>query len=204
MGDTNKVKALQEGKNAFLSGEPETAARYFRAAATADPRNPDAWRFLGFALNAGQNPAEAVPAFERATRLDEKDAEAPFGLALALVALGDRARALQAFETVHRLRPDHPALLAPFLQTLLAHARHQIDTANVEWAKRHIERALEIAPRNPEALVLLIEYACKIDDHNLAVRTITELEKVKPDYPGLPQMKQDFGLLKEKERGWLY
>ncbi len=204
MGDTNAQRALEEGKKAYLKGEPLTAAQYFRAAVTADPRDVSGWRYLGFALNAGNKPNEAVPALERAINLNNRDADAHFGLALALVAMGDHARALKEFEKTYSCKPDHPALMKPFLALLVNHAKHQIATANIEWAKRHLERALELDPHNPEALITMVDYACKIDDHNLAVRTITELEKVKPDFPGLPQMKEDFGMLKTQERGWLY
>ena len=204
MGDTNLNRVLEQGKNLFVSGKPLEAARVFRAAATAEPEDVASWRYLGFALNAGQKPTEAQQAFEKAISLVDQDAEAHFGLGLALLAMGQKARAIDEFEKVHQLKANQPALMKPFLATLVDHAQELIDQANVEWAKRHLDRALELDKTHPETIVTYINYACKTDDHNLAVRMINHLEDVKPDYPELMKLKDDFGMLKEKERGWLY
>lgn len=204
MGDTNVSRALEEGKKSFTAGKPLEAAKFFRAAVTAEPDYEPGWRYLGFALNAGQKPNEAVNALEKALDLNEQDAEAHFGLALALMAMNNNPRAIEQFEKVHQLRPDHPALMKPFIGTLVRHARAQIALANVEWAKKYVERAFELDEKCPEVITTYIEYACKIDNHNLAVEMIKHLEEVKPDYPELMKLKDDFGMLKERERGWLY
>lgn len=204
MGDTNAQRALEEGKKAFCQGEPGSAAKYFRAAVTAEPSLEPGWRYLGFALNADHRPSEAVPAFEKSLALDYQDAEAHFGLVLALAQMGNDSRALAECEKVYNLQPDHRALHNMWIGLLLKHTKDLMAQGNLEWAKKYLDRAMEIDKSVPEIAVTYIEYACKTDDHHLAVHMINHLEEIKPDYPDLMRMKDEFGMLKERERGWLY
>ena len=204
MGETNTHKVIEEGRAAFTHGEPLKAAQYFRAAVTAEPGYVPGWRYLGFALNAGQKPDEAVTSFEKAVRLDSSDSESHFGMALALTAMNQLSRAITEFERAYHLHPDHPSLMKPFITVLLKHAKTLSSLGNVEWAKKYLDRAYELEPENGDVLVAMVDYACILDNHDLAVRMIEELEEAKPDYPGLQRLKDDFGLRKQKERGWLY
>lgn len=204
MGETNERRALEEGKRAFLSHDYMEAAKYFRAATLAEPTDADAWRFLGFSLNAGGSAGEAVAAFEKSLGLEPGCMETVFGLGLAFLASGDDQGAIREFEKVFSVDPGHRALKETLVATLVRHGRDLMGVGNVEWAGRHLSRAYEINDECPEVILALRDYYCLLDDHDRAVKMVMRLEEVKPDYPNLMQMKEDFGLLKERERGWLY
>ncbi len=204
MGETNEQKVLDEGKRAFCEQRFQDAAQLFRAVTKADPTNGKAWQFLGFSLNANQMPDEALPAFLKADQLLPDDVETQMGIALVYLAKGDLATAIKYFEITFKLDPDHHDLAKTLKGTLVQHVYQLLEIGNVEWAKAYVDRAYEIDKTCPEVIIARRDYYCKIDDHANAVAMIEELEEVKPDYPGLIQMKEDFGMLRQKTRGWLY
>lgn len=204
MGDTNENRAINNGKVAFCEGRFQDAINQFRSITLAEPENADAWQFLGFALNANQQPDLALSAFQKAKKLDPNNAETHMGIGLAYLAGENLTSAIRHFEETFKLDPDHHMLKDTLIASLIRHTNELLEEGNVEWAKAYIDRAYHLDKLHPEVLVTRRDYFCKIDDHQGAVQMIEELEEAKPDYPGLIQMKDDFGLLKQKERGWLY
>jgi tetratricopeptide (TPR) repeat protein len=84
----------------------EELADLLRENVQLDPRSADAWLRLGLTLLfALGEPAEAIGAFEEATRLAPSDASARLGLGLALHAGGRPEEAVTALEEALRLDP---------------------------------------------------------------------------------------------------
>lgn len=204
MGETDLNRALEQGKSAFCGGRYDEAVATFRAVVKAEPTWEEGWRYLGFCLNASGKFMEAVGAFDRAVELDGEDVESYLGLGFAYCGMKNFILGIKNYEKVLARQPDHPGLSEPYKAALLVHSRNELDLGNVEWAERHIGKAMEVFPDCPEVVLEKIHHLEVLRELEQCAEMVHYLEKIKPDHPGLFDLKERYGLLKEKERGWLY
>ena len=158
--------------------------RALRGQVIAHPESAEAWGRLGmnFAVHALTN--EAVICYRQAARLDPTEFRWPYYCAIVLQEMGFLKEALQWFEDGRALRPGYVPLQLRYGQALFdagrlndasqaftraimadpprVHgyfglARISIFQDNVEEARRHILRALELAPEQREGHGLMAE-----------------------------------------------
>ncbi len=126
----------------------EEAEEHLRRAVRIDPRNVTAHQNLGEALRKQERYAEAVESYRTVLEIDEGFALAYAGMGTAL--FGDRryAESVAAMTRALALAPELPTARA--LHVHMGRAEREL--GRPEEAAAHFERALEIAPDNPEPL----------------------------------------------------
>jgi tetratricopeptide (TPR) repeat protein len=108
----------------------------------AFPKSANAWKFRGYAFNAGERREEAVSALRKAVALDSSDYFSWFELGSTLERLKRIDESADAFRAVLRVRPgDAPA--SNYLGYMWADADMMLDSA-----KLLIENALKKEPKN--------------------------------------------------------
>jgi tetratricopeptide (TPR) repeat protein len=90
-------------------GDPEATAHIAQALAATerDPRNPDIWVHLGNLYFDSHNPAQAIPAYEKALELRPGDPNVMTDLGIMYRAVENFPRALELFSASMSLAPDH-------------------------------------------------------------------------------------------------
>jgi protein O-GlcNAc transferase len=99
-------KVLSAGHLFLERGQLSSARNKFREAVKLAPQDPRGHFFLGAALLAQNNAAEALPALRDADRLAPDNVDVVSNLGLALSGVGDKAAARTAMERAVALRPD--------------------------------------------------------------------------------------------------
>ena len=91
-------------------GEWQLAAEAFRQATLANPDYPEAWAFLGEALQQTGEPGRE--ALENALRLDPASLTGNLLYGIYLKRSDDYERALAFLQVANDVDPDNPAILA--------------------------------------------------------------------------------------------
>ncbi len=133
---------VMAGYQAFMAGDEAAAARYYRQAVQADPRNQDA--LLGVAAVAARQGRtdEATAQYMRVLELDPKNLAAQTGL-VALVGQSDPAASESRLKS---LLAQHPE--TAFLHAALAN--HYADQGQWAAAQQSYFQAYRYDARNPE------------------------------------------------------
>lgn len=195
---------LNQAKIAYLKGQFEEAVPLFQKLVSAANPNPEAFRGLGFSLHAIGKPSEAAKVFDRGLQLSRDDAELHFGKAVALQSIGESLKAIHEFELVLKLNPNHTTA-KKYLQTALAqHTKELFAQGNFIWAEEMINRQLENDPKCADALALSIEFDVQMSNYEAAKHNFRILSESKPDHPAINDLAMKLGLVKHRERGWLY
>jgi tetratricopeptide (TPR) repeat protein len=117
-----------------------------RMACELQPQNEQAWMVLGdaYAHQATQDFPRAAEAYQKALDLDPKDREAGLGLARALNYMKEVDQAIGVMESVLRHHPDDVLAMVKLAESYYA-------VRKLDRAEELIDRALGLAPENPEA-----------------------------------------------------
>ncbi len=164
--------ALQQAFAALQAGDLATTLLAARQVLQAEPGNPDAWTLLGLALQAQQEYAEAVQAFETLTRISPLESSHWMNLGTALRQARELPRALHAYATA-AARGAHGADFQ-FNVGLLHQERGDYDNA-----LRLLAEAKEAAPRDAQ---IALQYAqccyelLRIDDALQAIEGWEQFE----------------------------
>jgi hypothetical protein len=67
-----------------------------------------------------------------------------------------------------------------------------------------IEDQLALNEHAPDALAQMIQLKNRLSEYDEAKRLFRLLNETKPDYPGIYDLAKMLGLVKHRERGWLY
>src|SRR6185295_15144067 len=94
------------GWDAIAAGQGAAAAKAFRDALAADPKNARLHLGAGMAATLERRDADARESFERALELDPKLTRARALLGMVLYRLGDLSGAIRAYETLTADLPD--------------------------------------------------------------------------------------------------
>jgi len=195
---------LNQAKTSYLKGQFDEAIPLFQKLVAGPNPKPEAFRGLGFSLHATGKPGEAAKVFDRGIQVSRDDAELHFGKAVALQSLGESLKAIQEFETVLKLNPNHTTA-KKYLQTALAqHTKELFAQGNFIWAEEMINRQLENDPKCADALALSVEFNVQMSNYDDAKRNFRVLSESKPDHPAIADLAMKLGLVKHRERGWLY
>jgi tetratricopeptide (TPR) repeat protein len=138
------------------TGNAKAALPLLERASTGDPGNTEALNALGIALARDGRPQEALATFERILQLDPRDAHALENIGTVHLQRGDIAAATSAFRQV----------LAEGPGTSRAHAGLGVvasQQGRVAEAVQHWRRAVELDPRNFDALFNLASTLARVD-----------------------------------------
>ncbi|ARU42293.1 hypothetical protein CCB80_14525 [Armatimonadetes bacterium Uphvl-Ar1] len=195
---------LERGKSLFKSNQFSEAATAFQQVVEIDPSNTEAIIGLAFALHATSQSAEALQVFEKGIKLSFNQPELHFGHGLALMETGDPYRAINEFKRTLELNPNHPLATKMLQKALQIHTRELMAAGNFNWAEQAIQNQLELDPHCSDALAQLTEFKHKMAEYEEAKRHFRILTESKPDHPAIPDLAKLLGLIKHRERGWLY
>ena len=195
---------LVEGKQLFQAGNYSEAITKFEKAIEESSNKVDSYLGLGFALHAVGEPEKAVNAFQEGLSIDPNIAELHFGHGLALMESGDPYRAIRELKRTLELAPEHPLCGKMLQKALQLHTQNLLKSGNFTWAEKMIKDQLDLDEHCPDALALLIELKNMVSEYGEARRLFRQLNETKPDHPALPDLAMKLGLVKHRERGWLY
>jgi tetratricopeptide (TPR) repeat protein len=140
---------MGEGQNALNSNDLTTAEKRYRAALDLRPTNVEALEGLGGTLLKAQQPAPALPLFERAVAAQPASAEGWRGLFLAQFQSNNAALALT---TVKRIPQPQLAELMKDPRFLQALASAYAAVGRGDEAQARLEVALQYVPPDEKAL----------------------------------------------------
>lgn len=195
---------LDQGKTYFQNHQFDQATEAFHKVLKLDPNNTEAILGLGFALHACNRPDQARKAFEDGLRLSFNQPELHFGHGLALMETGDAYRAINEFKRTLELNPKHPLATKMLQKALQIHTKELMVAGNFNWAEQAIQNQLDLDPHCSDALAQLTEFKHKMAEYEEAKRHFRILTESKPDHPAIPDLAKLLGLIKHRERGWLY
>ena len=179
---------FDDAQNALLAGHQDVAQDDLDQTLALDPSRSDAYVLLGDLLTKS-DPAAAAVAYERATQLDARDGEtwAKIAIAYTTGSSPNWPRAIDAGRKALDTGYDSVALrtalaTAQFGRADLFRKADKLDRAeDAEFeAKKHLDRALELAPDDPGAVRLLTRQMVEQGRYDEAVQT---LDRIAPHYP---------------------
>jgi tetratricopeptide (TPR) repeat protein len=143
-GDDLKIVAL----NYVLLKDYADATHWLERAVQMDPKNKDAWYYLGRAYYTQSLPQKARKAFETALALDPRDAKAENNLGLLFETDGNTDAAADAYRkaTEWQSAEAHPSE-QPYLNL----GNLYLSLGRLDEAIGLLEKAVELAPANPQA-----------------------------------------------------
>ncbi len=198
------VTHLAQAKDLFHHGDFAKAVLSFRQAHIEAPDSIEAILGLGFALHASDRANEAIVVFQQGINHCPNHAELHFGYGLSLMTTGDEYRAIREFKRTLELEPKHPLCPALLMKALRIHTDHLLKEGNFVWAEQMIESQLSLDEHSPDALAQLIQLKNRLAEYDEAKRLFRVLNESKPDYPGIQDLAKVLGLIRHRERGWLY
>jgi len=148
-----------------------------RTALSMDPKNAEAYRFLGLALYADGHYDDALHAFEESLQLEPDSADVYFDMGITHRDQGDLRRAAIAYHHALSLRPD-------FWQAhsnlgVVLHDQGKLDEAIAEYRAAKRLRPEEASIRNNLGNTL-----CDKEDFDGAIAEFQELYRQNPEWDG--------------------
>ena len=188
---------LNSARVALLANQPQLAQDEINQAISLDSRRTESYILLGDTLSQ-TDPIAAAAAYRRATDLNTKDGAtwAKIAAAYAYAAAPDWPNALQAGRRALAVGYDTMPLrvamaTAEFGRAQIFRKFSRTDRATDAdaAARKHLDRALEIAPDDPTAVRLLARSLIK---QNRMEEAATTLDRVAPRYPRDPEIQLQY------------
>lgn len=161
---SSKVK---EGMDAIQAQDFAKAKTALAAAVKETPKDPQAWFYLGVAVEGLGDGKEAATDYGQALKLDPKLTEASTNLSGVLLDSGDAAGARAAAEAGLKVAPKSPALLRNLAVAL--------DAADDKGAIAAFKAAVAAAPKDHEVRYLYAESLVRFKDESGAIAELKPL-----------------------------
>ena len=148
-----------------------------RTALSLDPKNAEAYRFLGLALYADGHYDDALHAFEKSLQLEPDSADVYFDMGIVHRDQGDPRRAAIAYHHALSLRPN-------FWQ---AHSNLGVvlhDQGKLEEAVAEYRAAKRLRPEEASIRNNLGNTLCDKEDFDAALAEFQELYRLHPEWDG--------------------
>jgi len=142
------VDYLQAGINEIKSGDLRAAEEQLRKAVQLDPKNPEAYKLLGFVDDQTARPQQAIHYYEQALTLAPNYSAARNNLGSAYLRMGKVSLAIEQFEKTLQSHPDD--LTANYNLGLIF-----LQTGDPVKAVTHLEKAHSISSHDPTVLFIL-------------------------------------------------
>jgi tetratricopeptide (TPR) repeat protein len=124
------------------------ADKWLTRSVEMDPRDQEAWYYLGRAKYSENRFQEAIQAFEQCLKFDAKNVKAKDNIGLSYQGLGQVQEAMAAFQTAIAWQADSATKNAqPYINlgSLL------LEQNRIEESISYLRQAIEIAPNEPKA-----------------------------------------------------
>jgi tetratricopeptide (TPR) repeat protein len=183
-GSQSRLAAhMARGQALFAQGDYTKASVEFRNALQISPKNTTARVMAASAAEKLGNLRAALGLYQSAVEDAPDDVDAHAGLARLLILGGAAPRALDVLKPALDKHPDNPELL-----TLRGAARLVTDRAA---ATADVQRALQLAPTNEEALALRVRLYQDAGDPAAAVKLLTDALRQLPQSTDLHAILAD-------------
>lgn len=172
--ETRLAALVPEGNYHLQQGKLEKAEEFFIAAIKLDPRHAPAYRGLGDTYLAKDSLDEAGETYQFLLQLQPNDDGAMVKVSELLEKRGKIEEAINYLQQA--------VILNDSLSTRFYHLCELLLKVNQpDIAKEAIIQAVELEPKNPKYLDLMIETGILCDDKDLAERGFNELRLVNPN-----------------------
>jgi len=148
--DDPAFNLVNAGRTLGSLGEWELAAEAFRQATLSNPNYPDAWAFLGEALQQTGEAGET--ALQNALRLDPASLTGNLLYGIYLKRANQYTRALEFLGIAESVDPENAAVLAEIASTYGG-------LGDIQNALDYFFRAIDLEPENPTYYHLLAQYS---------------------------------------------
>jgi tetratricopeptide (TPR) repeat protein len=159
----------------YLLDDGPNAIAEARTALSIDPKNSDAYQYLGLGLYSSGQYQAAVHAYAESAARDPKNADTYYDMGIALHAAGEERAAISAYEQAIRLRPDFWEAHANLGLTL--HEQGDLERAIAEYRE-----AKKIAPSEASVRNNLGNTYCDQGNFDAAIAELTELYRQHPEW----------------------
>lgn len=173
---------IQEANQYLVAGNLDKAEELFISAIKINVKSAPAYRGLADTYLAKGSLEEAMQTYRFLLQLDPEDDGAMVKLAEIAESQGDLEEAIQHYQNAVLVNDS----LAPRFYHL---AELLIKIKQPETAKEAIVQAVELEPKNPKYLDLLLETAIICGDKDLAKNGYNELRLVNPENQKLEDFK---------------
>jgi len=144
------------------AGKFQEAERIYRQVLAIDPRNADAYHFLGVMATQLEKYDISIDYIRRALSINPNFPQARYNLGLAYLGKEDPDAALRCFYDALAMRPDYPEAMFNFGYMLMNHVRDRLDEATAIFEKL-ISRIDRLPAQRPAPLPFDISDALEID-----------------------------------------
>ena len=179
-------KLIQEAEDNFKIGSLDKAEELFIAAIKVDDKSTPAYRGLGDTYLAKNAPEEARETYRFLLQLEPDDDSTLVKLAAIAEGQGDLEEAIQYLQQA-------VAVIGSLSPRFYHLAELLLKVGQGSTAKEAILQALELEPKNPKYLDLLIETAIICGDKTLAVEGYNSLRLVNAENQKLEDFKDRIG-----------
>jgi tetratricopeptide (TPR) repeat protein len=190
--DTDKeqkvVQLIQEGQNSLGHEHYDQAEESFIAAIKLDQNSGQAYRGLADTYLAKESFVEAKETYRFLLQLEPDNDSVLVKLAEIAEREGNSAEAIACYQQAVVINDN----LSPRFYHL---AELLLKEKQPETALEAIESALDLEPKNPKYLDLLIEVAILLNDKKMAMDAYNELRLVNPENQKLDSFKSRIGEL---------
>lgn len=173
-GDDLKIVGLDY---VLLDDYPD-AIKWLEKAVEFDPKNMDAWYYLGRAYYTKGRLPEAQTAFQRLLHLDPRDVRAENNLGLLLETAGQPAAAIEAYRRAIGWQEHHGH---PNEQPYVNLGSLLMEQGQAEEALEPLQKAAELAPNNAYCHLKLGEGYRKIGQLERAQRQLEQATQLEPE-----------------------
>ncbi|HLC70127.1 MAG TPA: tetratricopeptide repeat protein [Patescibacteria group bacterium] len=187
--ETRLEQILKEAEICRGSGELDKAEELYIGAIKIKPNSVVAYRGLGETYLAKESLEEARQTFKYLCQLDKNDEQALVKLGEIAEKEGKIEKAIEYYERAIILNDSLSPRFYHLAELLMKVNQPQV-------AKEAIVQAVELEPKNPKYLDLLIEIAIISLDKALATKGYEELRLVNPDNQKLVEFKERMGEMK--------
>jgi tetratricopeptide (TPR) repeat protein len=176
------LELIQEGQNNLSHEHYEQAEEAFISAIKIDQNSAEAYRGLADTYLAKQSLAEARETYLFLLQLEPENDNVLVKLAEIAETQGNLEEAIAYYQQAVVIND----LLSPRFYHL---AELLLKVNQPDIAREAIESALDLEPKNPKYLDLLIEIAILLSDKKMALDTYNELRLVNPENQKLDSFK---------------
>ena len=173
-GDDLKIVGL----NYVLLNDYPDAIKWLEKAVQAEPKNEEAWYFLGRAYFTRSRIAEAHQAFLKALELDPHNAKAENNLGLVLESEAQLDAAMEAYRKAIAWQQQIPR---PSEQPYLNLGSLLMEQSFASEAIPPLQKAIELAPRDPVCRLKLGTAYLRLGKLRDAQRELEEAVRLMPD-----------------------
>ena len=193
---TTSAELLKQGWRIHQSGDLAGAEKIYRQVIATEPKNANAWCYLGIALFDTQRLEESVAANQRAVAIQPAFAIAWNNLGNSLRQLHRYKEAIAAYDTA--LRYD-----GKYVNAFMNRATALLWDGQLQAGLESVQRALALSPEDLEAKKVLATAKLWLGRLDEAEREYIEILKLKPDDAELHKNLSMILLLRgEFQRGW--